>query len=358
MDQNLRSLITLSVCSWDTASLEIGCHATALTEARAHAGAAIIQTCQRIEAVGLEPCRRGCPGTREGEAAFRYLVRLAAGLESIVLGESEIVGQVRDAARTATPELGALLGRSIAVARAFRREHAFRADSGHLYDLAVSAAGQSPERVIVVGSGPTARCLVRRVRSGRVRSVVVASRGRPQWISDLGVPWLTLDELDRAKPANMAIVCLGGDAPELAAAMLPASLVVDVSTPRRTAGEVVTLRHLRDHAFAREAEYRERLLAQLDAQSDRAITDWSLDGTSPVGRLRKSAELVRREEVGRIARRHPDIDADTLEAITRRLLNRLLHAPSMRMRQLGPDDASLVADLFEHEPGRTRRWPE
>ena len=355
----MRSLIGLTVCSWDTASLEPAAHASALAAARSHSGAAIIETCQRVEAVSLEPCVADCPQSQHGEVAFRYLVRLAAGLESIVLGESEIVGQVREAARVAPPELAALLGRAIATARAFRRQQEFRTDSGNLFDLTLSKTGRSPEHVMIIGSGPTARCLVRRVRRDRL-PVTIVSRRMPDWITDLQAPWISLESIERATPTSLAMVCLGGDATALSAERVPAAVLVDLSTPRRTPADasIVTLRDLRTHAFEAEAERRAELLAALECEADRALAAWASDGSSPVGRFRQSAELIRREETQRLARRHPEIPAETLEAITRRLLNRLLHAPSMRMRQLDEVDSALVAGIFEHEPGRTRRWPE
>lgn len=332
-----------------------------MRSARGHSGAALIETCQRIEAVTLDGCAHGCASTRTGDEAFRYLVRLAAGLESIVLGEKEIVGQVREAARIASPELSALLGRSIAAARAFRRRHAFQTDSGNLFDLAAANAGESPSTVIVVGSGPTARRLVHRVNAEPEISVMMASRRRPDWASNSEVPWHALDQLGDIARQDMAFICLGGDAPTLLPSQVPARIVVDVSTPRRTcigAPGVLTLRDLRKHAASSESARRETLLADLDRESERALAAWAEDGRSPVGRFRHAAELVRQQEVAQIARRHPELPKETLEVVTRTLMNRLLHAPSMRMRSLDPELAAAVADLFEHEPGRTTRWAD
>jgi len=339
--------------------MEPAAHAGALDAARSHRGAAIIETCQRAEAVSLELCVQNCPQSQHGEAAFRYLVRLAAGLESIVLGESEIVGQVREAARTAPAELAALLGRAVATARVFRRQQGFKADSGNLFDLALSKTGRLPEHVTIIGSGPTARCLVRRVRRDRL-PVTVVSRRMPKWISEFQAPWISLESVERATPTGLAMVCLGGDAAALNAERVPAAVLVDLSTPRRTTADasIVTLRDLRMHAFEAEAERRAELLTSLECEADRALAAWASDGASAVGRFRQSAEFVRREETERLARRHPEIAAETLEAITRRLVNRLLHTPSMRLRQLDEGDAALVAGIFEHESGRTRRWPE
>jgi glutamyl-tRNA reductase len=296
-----------------------------------------------------------------GEDAFRYLVRLAAGLESIVLGEREIVGQVRETARLASPELAALLGRSLAAARAFRRRHNFTTDSGHLFDIAVARADRMPASLVVVGSGPTARCIARRAGTVGVGATTVASRRKPDWAVDLSLPWIPLDQLSSLPRSGMAMVCLGGDAPVLLPGEVQADVIVDVSTPRRTgagAADVATLRDLREHVVLAEASKRELLAADLEIEARRALTAWTEDRQSPVGRFRHSAEELRQAEVARIRRRHPEIPPETLEVITRSLMNRFLHAPSMRLRSLEPELASAVSELFERRPERTPRWQE
>jgi glutamyl-tRNA reductase len=122
--------------------------------------------------------------------------------------------------------------------------------------------------------------------------------------------------------------------------------------------DVVTLRHLRSYVATAEAVRRSDLLADLDRRADRALAAWAEDGNSAIGRFRHSAELVRQEELERLARRYPEIGRETLEAITRTLTNKLLHAPSMRMRNIDDESAELVADIFEHQPGVTTRWQD
>ena len=73
----------------------------------------------------------------------------------------------------------------------------------------------------------------------------------------------------------------------------------------------------------------------------------SEDSSSPVGRMRKEIETLRASESIRIARLHPELSKETIDAITRTLVNRLLHTPSERLREMGDAElAERLADLF------------
>ncbi len=314
--------------------------------AGSHHGA-LIETCQRIEAVTMEACSlEGC-ATRQGEAAFEYLCSLAAGLESVVLGETEILGQIRTAARHASPQVERLLARSVAVARAFRRRERLAADAGQLFDLGLEAAGgDQPQRVLVAGSGPTARRVAARASQAGAQ-VIVSSRTRPAWLN-ADAEWTALEQISEAE-TDVAFICLGGDAPSLAAGSVNARAVIDVSTPRRTDpcdGRVITLRELRERTMAAEHERREALKMALKGDVRQAIESWRADSTSPVGRLRQSVEQLRQEELRRLRQRHPEIPEATMEALTRSMVNRMFHHPVIRLKTLEPDLAASVADLF------------
>lgn len=343
-------LANFLVCSWDTASADAAGHSAAMREAGAHPGAALVETCQRVEAISIGVCAAGCSTTRQGEDAFRYLVRVAAGLESIVLGESEVVGQVREAAAAAPSDVAHVIRRALAAARAFRAAQGFATDSGWLFDLAVAEFDQAPESVLIAGSGPTARCLVRRVSSLGAARVRVVSRARPAWVDHEAVAWAPLAEIAGGPAADVALVCLGGDAPVLARGDVPAAIVVDVSTPRRTtdgASGVITLRHLRDRATRTEEDERTRLGRLLDAEVERVLTGWREDATSPIGRFRQAVEMRRLEALPRLTEMYPGVPAELLDQISRSLLNRVLHDPSVRLREAEDTLADAFANLFE-----------
>ena len=273
---------------------------------------------------------------------------MAAGLESIVLGETEILGQLRSAARGASPEIERVLARAVAVGRAFRRRNSLAADAGHLFDLGLSSAAiPHPATVLIVGSGPTARRLASRANStGAV--VTVASRVRPQWATAGHLSWTSLAAVHEVG-AEAAFICLGGDAPVLPATALRTDVVIDVSTPRRTEyndPRVVTLAAIREQTLHAERGRREALQSGLDSDVRKAIDAWQSDSTTPLGRLRESVELLRQDELRRLRRRHPEIPEATIDAVTRSMVNRMFHHPVVRLKTLQPEIAASIADLF------------
>ncbi len=345
MQSYLKDLHRLTVCSWETASCDLAAFTAAREAAAAHR-AALIVTCQRIEAVALAPCPAGCSAVRTGREAFRYLAALAAGLHSIALGEREILGQVRRAADEAPPPVAAVLHRAIAAARAFRRRHPIEADAGTLLRLALRRM-PPPGSLVVIGSGPTAAAVSRTARLLGLGPIAVVSRACPPWLHQRADAWHPLEALPGLAPADLAVVALGGDAPVLSPPAIPATAVLDLSTPRRTDpsdGRVLTLADLRECAgFAGRAS----LLADLDPEVDRVLAHWSEDATSPVGQFRRAIELRRRADLERIARRHPEIPRPVLETITRSLVAHILHEPSERLRSLDPTTARAVAAIFD-----------
>lgn len=339
----LEDLERFTICSRQTASLPAAEWKAAAREA-AHPGAVLVTTCQRIETLALAPCPSACPASRSGMEAFRYLAALAAGLHSIALGEREILGQVRSALDAAPPDLAAIISRAIAAARAFRRRQQFDADAGTLLHLALRRL-PPPADLLIVGSGPTAAAVSRAAASLDLRSITIVARTAPRWLRT-GLLWHPLADLPDVPVTDLAVVALGGDAPVLEASQVPARHILDLSTPRRTHPadpRVLLLRDLRTPCDPARAA----LLADLEADIQRVLASTAEDAASPVGRFRRAIELRRRQQLDRIARRHPEIPRPVLETITRSLLAHLLHEPSARLRALDPETASLVADIFE-----------
>lgn len=348
----MTSLNYLTVCSWQIASTSPAVCDRARIEAAMHSEAVVIETCQRVEVVRLGDCTHGCPTSRSGTDAFTYLSGLAAGLESIVLGEEEIVGQIRMAARRAPPGVADAMSRAIGVGRAVRRQHGLKADAGMLFDLASAPPDALPKNVIVIGSGPTARRIANRARN-YLAEITVASRSAPGWLEDGAYRWVSTDDL-RGVETDMAFVCLGGDAAALGIEQLTASRVVDVSTPRRTEEadrRVVTLHELGTRALARDRGARSELRHSLEAEVQKAVTSWEADSNSAVGRLRAAVEQRRQAELVRLRTRHPEIPGPAMDALTRGIVNRLFHQPVVRLREMDRDLAEKVAELFALSPG-------
>ena len=236
---------------------------------RATAGGFVVSTCHRVEfylaarepfeaarelrafvvnASGVDALAPSAPGHRvSGEAAVRHLCRVACGLESMVLGEHEISGQVRRAvseAREAGP-LPAVL--NVAAAAAFASSGRVRSETT-LSHGAASIAGVAVHwlanegllenaHVLIVGAGPVGREAATRLARRRTASITIASRSRHHALevaSNVGVSATDLSGVPRL--LETATVCL-------AAIRTPGwrLAVDDLSAARGTAAGPLTL---------------------------------------------------------------------------------------------------------------------
>lgn len=323
-----------------------------------HAGPRMaVSSCQRIELYHAANCACEPSISLSGRAALAHLAEVAAGLHSVILGEHEILGQVRAATATAPPALAPLAAVAIAAARELRESEALDANTGHLLDRALRLSGSSAAGTLaVVGAGATARAVAARGRAIGFDHVIVASRTQPEgeWFQLSGCSYVPLARMNTAA-ADVVVTGLGSGAAPLVEAQLPAarSLVVDLGTPRNTAGDfgvpLVDIAALwnsefgRTHGDARRAALRARLGELLD----RRMAMLSEDRTSAVGAVRQQVERIRRMELERSLRLHPDIPASALETITRSLVNQIFHLPSERLRtSADPALAHQFAALF------------
>ena len=282
-----------------------------------------------------------------------HLAEVAAGLHSVVLGEAQILGQVRSGFAEATGELRQAADLAVVAARELRAHTRFESHAGHLLDRALKHGGiRSRQSVLVLGSGQMGRLVAARARETGFTRVVLAGRSRPDALPD-GVTYLSLRRaLATAEPFTVVVGCLGSGAQELPLADLaPARLVVDLGTPpnfARTNDErVVGLAELfaqeqaRPHAMRRRAALARQLHEILDERIGQKEA-----GRSPVSSLRFEVERVRVRELARMRRLHPDLPGATLDAMSRSLVNQLFHLPSQRLKCEGGEFSARVAELF------------
>ncbi len=338
-------------CCWSTISCSAGEVARVQRmAAELHPGAAVVVSCQRVEAYGTVPCACEAPLHAAGDDALRHLAEVAAGLHSVVLGEEQILGQVRRAFDEAGPGQRKLADIALASARELRRETDFNSHAGALLDRALRTAGMKPAgRLLVLGGGQLGRLVARRGVETGFGEVIIAARTRPADIS--GIRYIPLDRAHTLQPVTVIAGCLGSSAGEVGAEALPqAALLADLGTPRNfadgQAAPVVTLaamladEHARPHAMKRRGELRERLGAILDARIAAAIR-----AGSPVAGLRFEVERVRQRELARMLKLHPELPAETLDAFARALVNELFPLPSARLKA-DPALGARVAALF------------
>ena len=372
-------------------------------------GAAILSTCNRTElyfagdaaadrtaaVAALAAARPDSSGAPEGvafyhhrgAAAVRHLFRVAAGVESLVIGESEILGQVRGAfsAATVAGSGNALLARlfhtALRVGRRARSETEIGAHGLSVSALAVSLSRRllgdlRRKTVLVVGAGEAGqRAAAALVQAGAGRLLVTTRRSGladeiARDLSGVVVPFADLpgalreaDVVITSTAAPGAIISVQEVAAAVSARPKRQLVIVDIAVPRdveAAAREVpgVHLFDINDLQAAAETNLaaRGREVAAVEAIVEEEVARFQawLAGrrvVPTIAALRRRAEATRRAEVERTLARLGHVDAADrrrIEAMSRALVKRLLHAPVTRLREDGSErHVAALRDLFE-----------
>jgi len=374
---------------------------------------AVLLTCYRVElyaylAEGVEDAREELIGVlasahgverdllREhlyvhaGEDVARHLCRVAAGLDSLVLGEAEILGQVGDAfedgrrAGTNGPVLSLLFRTAIAAGRRARHETAIGANPATASSMALALAegvlGDLREkRALVVGAGRIGLQTLKALSGRGIAQTAVANRTRERAVEAADRFRATaygLDELEEALAwADVAVTATGSEAPVLSAETVSVAMsrraerplvLVDLAVPadvERNAGEVsgVRLFDVDDLRAGLDDAMGSRLreVPKVEAIVEDEVEGFGwryreLEVEPLVAALRRQAEAIREQELERTLRHLGDVDAETAERIehfSRALVKKLLHEPTVRLREragAGQADevAAAVRELF------------
>ena len=332
-----------------------------------------------------------------GEDVALHLARVASGLDSLVLGEAEILGQVRDAydegkrSGTAGPVLELLFRSAVSAGRRTRSETAIGANPATASSMALSLAegvlgDLRTKRALVVGAGRVALQTLKALSGRDVHEVAVANRTTEraqEAAASFGAIAYSIDQLGEALEwADLAVTATSSEAPVVSEAVVAAAMerrddrplvLVDLAVPadveRAAAGvggvrlfDVDDLRAGLDVAIAsrlREVPKVEAIVEDEVAEFGRRYRE--LDVEPLLAALRRRAERIREAEVERTLKKLGDVDPATAEQITRlsrSLVKKLLHEPTARLRELagegGGDDAAAAArDLFgieKHSP--------
>ncbi len=344
------STLSLHGCGWATVSLSAAEMREVQDGVRGrHAGRALVISCQRLEAFGDSTCDCGAPEQWTGPAAVERIAQVAAGLHSAVLGEDQIMGQVRAAFAEAPASVRRLADIAIASARELRRQTHFDSHAGHLLDRGLRLAGLAAEgRLLVLGTGAMGRLVASRGVDLGFAEVLIAGRTEPEDAAANGWRFVPLAEIADVGHVSLIAGCLGSAAGEFGVGQLPpAGLLLDLGTPRNfvTNESVLTIADMmkdeenRTHSIRRRGE----LQAQLSEIVERRLARAEDDSKSLVGKLRAEVEQVRQREMTRAARLHPELSPELLETLTRSLVDQIFHRPSTRLRAM--DDEELGREL-------------
>ncbi len=373
--------------------------ARAAAALRGHAGIAevvVISTCNRLEVIvaaddddatravatlagHLARDRKIAPAalkasaeTGSGPDVVAHLIRVAAGIDSQVVGEAQILGQVRDAHEAALragatgPVLNGVFNRAIAAAKRIRTE----TEIGRLPASVASVAVDLAERifgelkdgtVMLLGTGETAELVAESLVDGGAPRLLVAAGRRIERASDLvqrfGGTALALDDaIARLPEADVVIAALAAKEPVVRAADVEAALksrrgrpmfFVDLGVPRNIEPATADLadaylynlddlKAVADLNRKRRAAWLEpaaRIVAE-EADQTGAWLD-SLEAVPLIVELQRFGEACRAEVMGKAGRRiHalPPETRDEVEYLTRAIVAKLLHRPISRLK--------------------------
>jgi glutamyl-tRNA reductase len=357
--------------------------------------AVLLSTCNRVEVVAttrrpdaarlrirsflrrelaerdLGPEVEGCLYEHVDGDAMRHVLRVACSLDSMVLGEPQILGQTKEAYRRAAecgaagPVLARLFQQAFATAKRVRTETRIAERPVSMARVAVELARRifeelAEKRALLVGAGEMVEAAVEALRAAGLAQIAVANR-TPERAADLaarcGGTAHGMDELPRLlAEADLVLSCIAANAPVLTPALVEAALrarrerpvfVIDLGVPRNADPAIDRLDNVyrydvddlgsmaEENARARQQE-RARAEAIVDAQKQR-FDGWlaALRAVPTIRHLRERAEALRVAEFERLAARLPlgDGEREAVEHLTRAIVNKLLHEPVTQLRR-------------------------
>lgn len=322
---------------------------------------------------GLLPTDHNDVSFLQGAEAIEHLFRVACGLDSLVIGEPQVLGQVRKAlylaeqAGSTGPVLTNIFSRAIRLGRAARSQTALgrlgRSVGMIAGDYLQSRFGSLEGRdVLIVGAGETARdaALVCRKADAQL-TVLSRTMDSARLLADeVGGEAGTLDFLaEHLARAEAAVVALSGDT-VIGPSMLPQSrqtplLILDLSVPRvvdATAAKTVEALDLDEIPGPRGPEITDAMI-DAEAMVRKEVADllhWAdTRAAGPaIKELRSFAEQVVQEEVRRVVGSMPlsEEQAAKIHALGVRIANKLLHGPTIELRRCTEAERATIRRAF------------
>jgi glutamyl-tRNA reductase len=318
------------------------------------------------------------------EAAALHLFRVAAGLDSMVPGEGEILGQVRSAYErgAAGPVLDRLFRQALHAGKKARTQTAIGESPASVSSAAAVLAEQvfgdlRGCRILVVGAGEVGEAAARNLVARGAELAVVANRSRDRadrLAAKLGGAAVPLERsAEELRSADVVVSSTGGAdlvlgrddvARTLRARKGRPLFLIDLAVPRDLDPAIAELDgcYLYDiddleavvaetlAGRRREAERAERIVAE---EAER-FREWqaSLEVVPAIASLRARAEEIRRAELRRAESRLgrlTEAERTVVESVTAQIVNKLLHLPTVRMKQAAAAaDGVLYAEAVRH----------
>ncbi len=376
-DTAVQNLILLTTCN------RIELYATAIPSTR----------CPHTKLLQLLADQSGLPMAEFAEFTYAYadgeaiahLLRVAAGLDSLVLGEPQILGQVTDAymngvaAGTTGPILDALFKTAIRTGKRVRTETAVASNPATISSISIALAQQlvgdlHEKQTLLLGVGEMGKLALKALQNRKIYNVSVANRTKTKAATAVspfnGIAY-GLDELPQAIAAtDLLITAVHSPTPLITANMIAERkrplIIVDIAVPRNVDTAVAQLPHvhlydvddlqatLDESLAARQAEI-PKIEAIIADEINNLHTQLRQLTIKPlIVDMRRKAEYIREAELQRTLHHLGEIDPQTLahfQHFSRSLVNKLLHEPTLCLKQKAGNNeatayAATVRELF------------
>ena len=319
--------------------------------------------------------------------AIRHLFRVASGLDSMVIGEYEILGQVRqaleEAERNCLVELPLLnlFRHAVRVGRRVREETGISRNalsvSSVAVDLALQTVGDiSKCKILVIGAGEAGRLVAKASRDRGAHQIAVASRSQEKasaLVAMLGGNWVSIDNLRQELCASDVVISCSGAPHSILKQQLVEEVmslrperplvIIDIAVPPDVETEVGQLRNVFLHNIDNltkisESNYKQRqeeiekTMKIIDEEVQRFISWWQVLQVEPVIKtLMTKAENIRQAQLKLTLKKLPklsDKERARLEAMTKAIVQKILYEPiqCLKKNTHREDYIRVVNELF------------
>ena len=307
---------------------------------------------------------------RDGEAVS-HVLRVASALDSMVVGEPQILGQTKDAYRAAVecgacgPILGRLFQHAFSTAKRVKTETRIGERPVSVARVAVDLAKQiferfDEKRALLIGAGEMGEMALRTLKKHGLESICIANRTPERaeaLAAQFGATAHGLDELETLLgDADVVITSIGGDTPILTLDLVSRVLrnrrhrplfVIDIGVPRNADPAIDAIDNLYRYDLddlgsmvSENAEQRAReaeRAAAIVVEEQQRFDGWfaALRAVPTIRHLRDRAESIRSCELERALARLDlgDTEQAAVDALTKSIVNKILHAPISRLKR-------------------------
>ncbi|MDP2168757.1 MAG: glutamyl-tRNA reductase [Thermodesulfovibrionales bacterium] len=316
------------------------------------------------------------------KAAVRHIFRVASSLDSMVVGEPQILGQLKDAFEFALKQkttgvlLNRLMKKAISVAKRVRTETRIAENAVSISFAAVELAKKiftdiTEKSVMLLGAGEMAELAARYLKSSGVREILVANRtfetgcrlaeefqGRPVRFDEFIREMAHTDIVICSTGAPSYVVTKGQMHSVMKERKQKPVFIIDISVPRNIDPEINEMENVflydvddlqgvvdtNKEERGKEAERAEGIIEEEIETFLRWLS--SLDAVPAIVALRERAEAIKKEELEKLLGKMPQIgekERKAVEYMASAIVNKLIHPPTVALKEASEDKDALIA---------------